>query len=191
MRARFIMSAGTCAELPQPQGDEYAIFGRSNVGKSSFINHAFENNTLARVSKTPGKTTCANYYKITESMYWVDLPGYGYAKTSFAEKKRWSQLVGEYCKKRQNLKGALWLLDIRHVGIRTDNDAWVWIHDLHIPVFPILTKGDKIPRSKSASHVRAFTQFYNFSTSPLVYSIKNESSRREFWQRFTAWIQTL
>jgi len=88
---RFLCSAAFSKDFPLPQGEEYAIVGRSNVGKSSFLNHVLERQGLARTSRTPGKTSLANFYRVDETMVWVDLPGYGYARSSGSERERWSK----------------------------------------------------------------------------------------------------
>ncbi len=185
--ARFLLSAAYFHELPEPQGDEFCILGRSNVGKSSFVNHVLGNTTLARVSKKPGKTSLANYYQITPSMVWVDLPGYGYAKASRSEKKRWSQLIADYCEKRENLVGAIWLVDIRHVGIQADLEALQWLLEIGIPFFPVLTKGDKLPQSKRAAQAKNIATRLGLPSNPLVYSTQKHSTRNQFWKKFTEW----
>ena len=185
--ARFICSAANFRDLPPPSGEEYAILGRSNVGKSSFVNHVLENRTLARVSKTPGKTSLANYYRISEDLIWVDLPGYGYARTSGAEKTRWSQLIAAYCEKRSNLSGIIWLIDIRHVGTRADMEAYAWFGNLGKPIFPVLTKGDKLSAQQRTAQVKKARHLYSFVTDPVVYSTQEHKSRERFWLRFEEW----
>lgn len=183
----FLGSAAHFNDLPKPVYDEYCIVGRSNVGKSSFINHVLEKKHLARVSKTPGKTDLANFYRIDTKMIWVDLPGYGYAKASRAEKLRWSKLIRNYCEKRNKLFGIIWLIDIRHVGLKVDVEAYNWFRTLGIPVFPVITKSDKLPQSKRIRHVREIEVFFRFEFPPAVYSINKNASRREFWKRFNTW----
>lgn len=185
--AVFLQSAAHFHELPEIDGEEYAILGRSNVGKSSFINHVLENRTLARISKTPGKTTLANFYKVRTGMTWVDLPGYGYAKASGAELSRWSKLIGEYCEKRENLSGLIWLVDIRHIGTKADIDAWNWFSNLDIPVFTVLTKADKLTASQRAVQVKKAQKQFLLGTEPVQYSVHDHLSRMRFWERFEAW----
>ena len=185
--AKFLVSAAYYKELPEPEGDEFAVIGRSNVGKSSFINHVLENRALARISKKPGKTSLANFYRVSETMVWVDLPGYGYAKTSGSERTRWSQLIASYCEKRSNLRGIIWLIDIRHIGVKNDVEAWQWLKRLNIPVFPVLTKADKLTTREKALHIKQACSFFGFSTEPVVYSINQHDSRRRFWEKFDIW----
>lgn len=187
----FLGSAAHYNDLPKPVSMEYCIIGRSNVGKSSFINHVLERSRLARVSKTPGKTNLANFFSINNKMIWVDLPGYGYAKASRTEKTRWSSLIRDYCEKRENLFGVIWLVDIRHVGLKTDVEAYNWLCGIGLPVFPVITKSDKLPQSKRARHVREIGSFFQFNFPAAVYSINRNSSRKEFWKRFNTWRETI
>ncbi len=188
-KAHFLLSAGVYKELPKPVGVEYCIMGRSNVGKSSFINHVLNNNSLARVSKKPGKTNLANYFQISDDLFWVDLPGYGYAKASHSEKKRWSKLIGEYCEKRENLNGVIWLVDIRHIGMGIDIDAFNWFRRLGLKVFCVITKSDKLTQSKCADQMKKVKKYFQFNYTPVVYSIKKFSSRTVFWKAFVKWTE--
>ncbi len=182
--AEFLMSAAHFHQLPKPVGIEYCVMGRSNVGKSSFINHILDNKALARVSKTPGKTNCANLYRINNVMTWVDLPGYGYAKTSHSEKKRWSKLIKDYCMKRENVCGIIWLIDIRHVGVRADVEAYNWLCRLEIPLLPVLTKSDKLSQRERVKETRKAEKSFPCGISPVVYSIRKPGSREHFWKQF-------
>jgi GTP-binding protein len=185
--AVFIMSAARFTDLPPPSGDEFCIVGRSNVGKSSFINHVLENGALARVSKRPGKTDCANLFRLTESMVWVDLPGYGYARKSRSEKKRWSELIDDYCSKRENVRGVFWLVDIRNIGLETDRAAYLWLTRCGVPVFPVLTKCDKVGQGELRERIAVFNRTFSCGEQPVVYSVKSSRYRERFWERFNAW----
>jgi GTP-binding protein len=183
----FVCSAAHFAELPAPKGEEYAVLGRSNVGKSTFINHSLACGPLARVSKRPGKTTLANLYRLDDALFWVDLPGYGYAEASGAEKDRWSKLIADYCNNRDNLSGIIWLLDIRHPGIKADMDAHEWLAGLNRRALPVLTKGDKLSRSQQKKQVHDFCNIFGFDEEPVIYSSLEHSSRERFWDRFDVW----
>ncbi|MDR2692695.1 MAG: ribosome biogenesis GTP-binding protein YihA/YsxC [Chitinispirillales bacterium] len=183
----FVCSAAHFKELPAPTGDEYAVLGRSNVGKSTFINHSLACGTPARVSKKPGKTTLANLYRLDDGLFWVDLPGYGYAEASIAEKERWGKLIAEYCGKRDNLDGIIWLLDIRHPGAKADMEANEWLAGLGRRVLPVLTKGDKLSRSQRKKQVDEFRKIFEFTDDPIIYSSLEHGSRGRFWDRFYAW----
>ncbi|MBD3315505.1 MAG: ribosome biogenesis GTP-binding protein YsxC, partial [Chitinivibrionales bacterium] len=170
LHAAFICSAARYEDAPPPRGGEFCLLGRSNVGKSSFVNHVLGNRRLARVSGRPGKTNLANFYRITEDMIWVDLPGYGYARTSHGERKRWSRLINDYCRQRPNLAGILWLLDFRHPGTRLDVEACRWLKSLQLPLLPIFTKCDKVPRSKRQKHLNEFERIFGFEGPFVLYS---------------------
>jgi GTP-binding protein len=187
----FLCSAAQEKDFPQLQGDEFAILGRSNVGKSSFINHVLEKPGLARTSRTPGKTTLANFFRVDESMIWVDLPGYGYARASGSERERWSVLIRAYCETRKNLRGLVWLIDIRHPGVAADLEARAWIEGLGVGFFPVLTKVDKINRSQIATQVRKAVTELRLPGEPLTYSIMQHGSRDRFRERFAQWRQSI
>lgn len=185
--ALFVCSAGYYGEFPKPVHDEYCILGRSNVGKSSFINHVLENRTLAKVSREPGKTQTANFFQVTGSMVWVDMPGYGYAKSVRREKGRMSLLIQDYCTKRENCRGIIWLVDIRHIGMQADIDVYEWLRKLGLPVFPVLTKGDKVSGSKRTEHAHHMKDLFRLSAPPVVYSMHKHESRAQFWKAFIDW----
>ena len=187
MKAKFISSAAHYEQLADVSGDEFSLMGRSNVGKSSFINHVFGSRELARVSKRPGKTTLANLYGISDGTHWVDLPGYGFAHAPKGEKVRWDRLIQEYCEKRGNLRGCMWLLDIRHAGLPADMMASSWLADRRIPVFPMLMKCDKLTKQETATQVKAFMESFGFSEEPMLYTITRTACREEFWIRFHQW----
>ncbi len=189
--AVFMSSSAHFRELPAPKGEEFAIMGRSNVGKSSFINHVLENKGLARVSKKPGKTTLANYYQVGKEMVWVDLPGYGYAKASGAERLRWSRLIADYCERRSNLSGLIWLVDCRHIGLKADLDACEWFRKLNLPLFMVLTKADKVNQSERNTAIRKAIAVFGLSDEPVLYSTQEHRSRQGFWERFNSWRETL
>jgi GTP-binding protein len=187
LSATFLRSAARYEDMPEPRGGEFCVLGRSNVGKSSFLNHVLGNRRLARVSSKPGKTNLANFYRVTENVVWVDLPGYGYARTSHGEKKRWSRLIGDYCRQRPNLRGALWLLDFRHPGAKLDCEAWQWLRSLELPALPVLTKSDKVPRSRRDRHIMDFRRIFGIDGPFVLYSTLRNESRERFWEVFNAW----
>lgn len=189
--ADFITSAAFYKEIPSSALDEFGILGRSNVGKSSFINHVLENHTLAKISKRPGKTSLANLYKVNDDMIWVDFPGYGYAKTSGNEKLRWSKLIADYFLNRKQLRGILWLVDIRHIGTKADMEAYEWIKFLKRPVLPILTKADKLSMDQRRRALKNFEEHFVFKNQPVIYSIQEHRSREAFWKGFEKWRQEL
>lgn len=188
--AEFLFSAAQYAEIPNSDKKEFCILGRSNVGKSSFLNHVFANSRLARVSKTPGKTTLANFFSISDGSVWVDLPGYGHARRARTEQVRWSRLVAEYCEGRKNLRGVLWLCDSRHPGLEIDKEGFAWLSSLGLPLMTLLTKADKLTRQEQAEAVMTFLQRVPVDPKPLLFSNAGERSRAVFWDHFYSWAQS-
>ncbi|MBN1980506.1 MAG: ribosome biogenesis GTP-binding protein YsxC [Chitinivibrionales bacterium] len=188
--AQFRSSFARLSDIPKAECMEFCVMGRSNVGKSSFINHVLENKTLARVSKTPGKTQCANLFRINESMQWFDLPGYGYAKTSHSERSRLLQLVHEFCEERQGLSGVILLLDIRQCDSTIDREVHTWLRTCKRPVFCVLTKGDKLSRGQQVQQAQNALRLYNLPDAPLVYSTHENRCRSTFWLAFLDWAAT-
>lgn len=186
-QAVFISSSAHFRDLPVPNGEEFAILGRSNVGKSSFINHVLENRNLAKVSNKPGKTSLANFYRVDNEMVWVDLPGYGFAKVSGEERTRWTKLIADYCERRSNLSGLIWLIDSRHIGTKLDLAACEWLKKLEIPVFPVLTKTDKINTNEKKQAVKQSQKIFGLTYEPVLYSIEDNQSRERFWEKFNLW----
>lgn len=148
-KAEFLLSVASIDKLPQDNISEIAISGKSNVGKSSFINFITGNSKLARASKQPGRTRLLNYFKINDGeFYFVDLPGYGYASVSDEEKKKWGILLDGYFKCSLSLKNVFVLLDIRRIPSEMDIQLVSFLQYNNIPFTIILTKADKLSRSQ-------------------------------------------
>lgn len=145
--AEFVRSYGTAAQLDVSGAPEIAFAGRSNVGKSSLLNKLCGRKSLARVSSKPGKTVCINFFRL-ESIYLVDLPGYGYAKVSRDEKKRWSDLMEHYFQSGRDLRLAVQLIDMRHAPSCDDETMLAFYRDMKIPFVAALTKSDKLNRGE-------------------------------------------
>jgi GTP-binding protein len=148
---RFLKVASNIQECPHNNLPEIVLAGRSNVGKSSFINSLFQNKKLARVSSSPGKTQLAVYFITDNSLLFVDLPGYGYAKTSHIKKKKYDILVNEYLLSGRKFSLIVLLLDIRHEPSDYDFQMKEWIEEKNIPFIVIMTKSDKIKPSELKS----------------------------------------
>ncbi|MGB1449326.1 MAG: ribosome biogenesis GTP-binding protein YihA/YsxC [Flavobacteriaceae bacterium] len=144
VQAEFVISNTDVAKCPKEPLPEYAFIGRSNVGKSSLINTLCARKNLAKTSGRPGKTQLINHFKINKSWFLVDLPGYGYAKTSKSVKKAFQQLITRYFEKRQQLISAFVLIDIRHEPQQVDLDFMEWLGTNYIPFAIIFTKADKL-----------------------------------------------
>lgn len=144
---------GVTSKLPRNQGTEIAFAGKSNVGKSSLINGLLNRKALARTSSQPGKTQTINFYKINGEFYFVDLPGYGYAKVSVSEREKWGKMIERYLHTSKQLKLIFLLLDIRHEPSANDKMMYEWIcHNGYTPVI-IATKLDKLKRSQVQKHI--------------------------------------
>ncbi len=154
-KATFTISAPDIRRLPADSGIEVAFAGRSNAGKSSALNTLTNQRSLARTSKTPGRTQLINIFEIGENKRLVDLPGYGFAKVPMEMKKKWQKALGEYLEKRECLKGLVILMDIRHPLKDLDMDLIQWAADGELPVLALLTKSDKLSQGKVSAQVLA------------------------------------
>ena len=144
------MGVAELSQLPPDSGYEVAFAGRSNVGKSSAINAIVGQRSLARVSKRPGRTQQINFFPLDEARQLVDLPGYGYAKVSIQQKRRWQKLLGSYLQTRQALRGLVLVMDIRHPLTPFDEQLLSWCREVGMPAHLLLTKADKL--SRGAAH---------------------------------------
>lgn len=154
-KATFTLSAPDIRRLPADSGIEVAFAGRSNAGKSSALNTLTNQRSLARTSKTPGRTQLINIFEIAENKRLVDLPGYGFAKVPMEMKKKWQKALGEYLEKRECLKGLVILMDIRHPLKDLDMDLIKWAVEGELPVLALLTKSDKLSQGKVSAQVHA------------------------------------
>lgn len=154
-KAEFILSAASPKDFRRDALPQVAFAGRSNVGKSSVINRLLNRKNFARVGAAPGKTTQINYFKIDNAFYLVDLPGYGFAQVSKAEKERWGEMMEGYLKGSENLRHMFLLMDIRHSPTRDDETMLRYVRILNIPFTVILTKADKVAKSKVPMRVNA------------------------------------
>jgi len=153
LNADFITSADSLKNCPEIGLPEIALVGRSNVGKSSFINKICNRKNLAKTSNTPGKTRLINYYKINNDFVITDLPGYGFAKISKAEQQRWKKILEEYLTKRDTLKGVIQFIDARHDVQNNDFIMRDWLEYNAIPVITIAAKVDTLSKNLAVSSV--------------------------------------
>lgn len=147
-QAEFITSAPSLDECPKPGYPEICFAGRSNVGKSTLLNALTNKKSLARTSNSPGKTQLMNYYLIQDRTYFVDLPGFGYARVSKEERERWGQNIRDYLLERPTLRLVLHLVDIRHEPTQLDKDFFYWLGVNRFPFGVVLTKADKLSKNK-------------------------------------------
>lgn len=162
--ADFVVGAASLRQLPKDTLKEVAFLGRSNVGKSSLINKLCNRKSIARKSSEPGKTRELNYYLINKQHYFVDLPGYGYAKVPEQIRSSWGKLIEQYLKERESLCLVVQLIDSRHEPTELDLMMVGWLDYYEIPFAVAMTKADKLPRSKMPLYVKSVTSaFQKFS----------------------------
>ena len=155
--AKFETSYGVSAQLPPAENIEIAFAGRSNVGKSSLLNRLFNRKSLARVSSVPGKTVTINFYDC-DGIKMVDLPGYGYAKVSHDEKRRWSELMESYFKSGRKIKLVVQLTDMRHSVTQQDIDMMRFLKSNEYPFIVVMTKCDKLNKTEYARRMQEIKQ---------------------------------
>ena len=153
-KTEFVFGVTNYKNLPKDSGFEILLAGRSNAGKSSALNTLTDNKKLARISKTPGRTTEINFFKVNEDLKLLDLPGYGFAKSSKAKKQDWGPLLGEYFQKRQALTAVIIFMDIRHPLKENDWEMINLCRDFDVPFIPVLTKSDKLSNNKIANTIQ-------------------------------------
>ena len=181
---RFLISAVSSSQYPEGQLPEIAFAGRSNVGKSSLINSLLNRKKLVKVSSNPGKTRTINFFMINEELIFVDLPGYGYAAVSNAEKLKWGTMIEEYLAKRYNLKSVLLLVDIRHKPTADDKMMYDFIKHYMEKVIIVATKRDKISNNVLGKNLRTIKETLGTDEKDILisYSSENHNGREELWE---------
>ena len=189
-KPRFIKGAYTLQQLPDDTGIEVAFAGRSNVGKSSILNTLAGVKSLARTSKTPGRTQEINFFDLGNSRRLVDLPGYGYAKVSEAKQRHWAETLGEYLLTRKSLVGLILLMDIRHPLKEYDRNMVHWCTHAKMPVYVILNKADKLSRGKAgASLLEVKRKLADFPIEGIqLFSSLNRTGVDEALQQLCSWL---
>jgi len=152
-QASFLVSAAKLEQTPPDSGFEVAFAGRSNAGKSSAINVLCDQKSLARTSKTPGRTQLLNFFALDEQRRLVDLPGYGYAKVSVNIKQDWQGSLAQYLEQRQCLRGLILMMDVRHPLKPYDRQMLEWAKHIQLPVHVLLTKADKLKRGPATNNL--------------------------------------
>lgn len=153
-KAEYIISAVNPQQYPEGDRPELAVSGRSNVGKSSLINKFVNRKNLAKVGRTPGKTQTINFFNMNDEWYLVDLPGYGYAKVSEQIRISWGKMMQTYFRKRENLRGVIQLVDIRHKPTEEDKMMINMLWENEIPALVVATKADKISRGQRPKYLK-------------------------------------
>ena len=180
LSAEFIISAVEWKQFPRDNKPQIAFAGKSNVGKSSIINAMLHRKNLVKTSATPGKTQLINFFLVNESFYFVDLPGYGYAKVPHAVTDAWAPMIEGYLRNAQALKAVVVLLDIRRTPDERDRVLIEWLRQYNIPAIYALTKADKLNRSETEKAIRIVRSEVGIDTA-LITSSKNGQGIKELF----------
>jgi GTP-binding protein len=189
--AELVISAVEAKQYPKFALPEIALAGRSNVGKSSFINKMINRKSLARTSSKPGKTQTLNFYKINQQFLFVDVPGYGFAKVSMAEREKWGHFIEEYMSIREHLKAVIQLIDIRHKPSKEDQMMYEWLNHLGVNVIIVATKLDKIPKTRVHRHIKEIRETLQMPKAvPVIpFSAETGQGKDEAWNTILAYIK--
>jgi len=190
--AVFITSANLLTQLPTASRAEVAFAGRSNAGKSSALNAITNIRSLARTSKTPGRTQLLNYFQIAEHSFLVDLPGYGYAKVPGAIQAHWEKTLSEYIETRQELCGIVLIMDIRHPLRDFDQQMISWVTSQNLPMHILLTKSDKLTRGAAANtllQVRKTLAIYGEIVSVQLFSAQSKTGVDDARAKLNSWFE--
>jgi len=190
-QAAYVISSPSVDKTPKPDKPEYAFIGRSNVGKSSLINMLSGRESLAKISSSPGKTKLINHFIINNEWYLVDLPGYGYAKISQSERKKWEKMIEDYLCKRESLVNVFVLIDSRHTPQKIDLEFVDQLGQWQIPFTLVFTKADKEKPGAVDRHVKAFLdamrQTWQFLPQHFVTSATKKQGRDEILTFISEW----
>jgi GTP-binding protein len=186
LQAEFITSSASPDQFPKDELPEIAFLGRSNVGKSSLINALTGQKKLAFTSNTPGRTQTINFYRVDGKMFFVDLPGYGYARVPLQIVVEWKKLIEQYLEKRQTLTLSCLILDARRGWMEKDLDLKRWLEEHGRPYLVIATKSDKLNRSEQEHGLRAIREE---GVDPLPFSAMSGRGVREIWLAITKTLQ--
>ncbi|MBP1930382.1 ribosome biogenesis GTP-binding protein YihA/YsxC [Ammoniphilus resinae] len=189
--ADIVISAVSSKQYPEDALPEIALAGRSNVGKSSFINTLLNRKNLARTSSKPGKTQTLNFYKINDQLYFVDVPGYGFAKVSKSEKEKWGRMIEEYFTGREELKAVVQIVDLRHPPTRDDIAMYQFLKHHQIPIIIVATKADKISKNQWQKHLKVTKETLRLEKedSLILFSSETGLGKDEAWKEIFARIK--
>jgi len=177
------ISAVSPAQYPKENLPEIAFVGRSNVGKSSLINKMVNRKNLARISSKPGKTATINFYNVENKLYFVDLPGYGYAKVSKTEKQKWGQMIEKYLSNREQLVQVILLVDSRHKQTEDDVIMMNWIRQFDFRAIVVATKIDKLPKSQREEKMELIKDTLQITEEDIIvtFSAETGEGKEELW----------
>lgn len=182
--ADIVISAVAPKQYPETNMPEIALAGRSNVGKSSFINTLIDRKNLARTSGKPGKTQTLNFYIIENQFHFVDVPGYGYAKVSKTERAKWGTMIETYLTQREQLQAVICLVDIRHKPSQEDIQMYQFLKYYDIPAIVVATKADKVARGKWNKHESIIKKALEFDENDdfVLFSSETKKGKEEAWE---------
>ncbi|CAH0119156.1 MULTISPECIES: ribosome biogenesis GTP-binding protein YihA/YsxC [unclassified Paenibacillus] len=183
-QAEFVISAVGPDQYPEDALPEIALAGRSNVGKSSLINRMINRKNLARTSGQPGKTQHLNYYRINGELYFVDFPGYGFAKVSKSLRQEWGKMIERYLLEREPLKLVLLIVDVRHAPSKDDVMMREWLAHYEVPTCVVATKADKISRNQWPKHTKVIKEAFGLDPQEpfVLFSSELGIGRDELWE---------
>ena len=189
--SKFLMSAPNLKQCPAPEKTEVAFAGRSNAGKSSVLNQVTGNKSLAKVSKTPGRTQMINFFEANIGGRLVDLPGYGYAKSSKSAQIQWQKAVNEYLSFRESLQGLILVMDIRHPDQDYDREILNWADESGLDVHILLNKSDKLGNNKKLDTLGKTRLKYSAykNTSIQTFSALKGKGREELINKIAGWLK--
>ena len=189
--AEFVKSATRPSEYPAAQLPEIAFAGRSNVGKSSLINILVNRKRLVKTSSTPGRTRLINFFDVNNRVVFVDLPGYGYAKVPPSVRKKWGPMIETFLSRRRTLKGVVVIMDIRRTPQQEELNLLGWLSHYAIAAVVVLTKTDKLSKSKSAQQHRRIAQALTMDPKDLIlFSAKSRRGRDTLWKAILSLVET-
>ncbi len=188
--AEIVISAVSKKQYPKSALAEIALAGRSNVGKSSFINTLIDRKKLARTSSKPGRTQTINFYLIENKFHFVDLPGYGYAKVSKQERAKWGEMIDEYFANRKQLQAVVSLIDMRHDPSEGDIQMYDFLKYYNFPVILVATKADKVAKNKREQQINRIKEILDFDENDnfVVFSTVTKEGKEEAWKAIEAFI---
>ena len=189
--AKFVKSAVKTGQYPEAALAEIAFAGRSNVGKSSLINTLVGRKNLVKTSGTPGKTRLINFFLINDSIYFVDLPGYGYARVSAKERMKWGPMVEAYLRDRPSLKGVVMLCDIRRGPEAEEEELAEFLNHIGVPFVLIFTKADKLSKNKQNARMKTLRKDLDLDDADVIcFSAKTRQGFEPAWQRIEDFIES-
>ena len=188
--AEFLLSASKTRHFPPATLPEIAFAGRSNVGKSTLINSLLNRKKLVKTSATPGKTQLINFFKVNDKFYFVDLPGYGYAKVPESVRCKWKNLVEAYLSDRKTLRNVVLIIDSRHNPTTQDRQLLEWLKYFQLPSLIVASKIDKLKRGQVKNHLQKIKNNLSIESAPLGHSSMQYGSREEIWKKLDPWIKT-